>query len=223
MGPDFKGMQRDGFSKRDRILGFKVAVPDPFPPRTEDAFVCAALAQAVDMAQEFSRARSLDWSFEQLRGAMEPLRECLNVAGPVPDVSYWLSPKKAELTEPAEVDTMLSVQLRTRALAPTQADVVLRQRLEQLLEDVLGRDGSGYVDGGDTGSGMMGVYVRVAQPIATQTVLNALRQAGHLDAATVVLRRQDPNVAEEEQYEVVWPEGYSGPVEPGDLFAGLVE
>jgi hypothetical protein len=75
--------------------------------------------------------------------------------------------------------------------------------LEQLIEQALERDGSGSVDGGDIGSGMPGVYARITRPSATQVVLNVLRQLGVLDAATVVVRHQDANTSEEDQYEVV--------------------
>lgn len=226
-GADFAGIRRSGFSKRDRIAGFDIAVPEPFPAGEEAAFVWAALARVLDIVDEIADARSLDWSVEHLRTALQSLHACLKLDAACPELSHWLGPRISQAPqtesrhEPQQHQTMLSIQLPTRSRAPSRADVVVRQRLEQVLEAALAQDSSGSVDGSDIGIGMMGIYVQVANEGAVTLVLNVLRSAGYLDSATIVLRRADPDVPEDDQYQVVWPKTYSALADPAELFAGF--
>jgi hypothetical protein len=219
-GPDFSGIRRDEFSKRDRMVGFDVAVPASLPAGAEADFIWAAFVEAVDLTEEFLRQRKLDWPTAPLRGRLEQLRECLQVAADAPPLSLWLDTAQAAIPAPAE--TTLSVQLPTASAQPTRTDVERRQALEHLLDAALARDGTGHLDGGDIGSGMMGIYVSVVEPAAAQTVIDVLRETGDLEQAYVVLRHANPDVAEEDQYEVVWPENYAGPTPADDLYAGIV-
>jgi hypothetical protein len=211
---DFEGMRKQTFSKKDKELAIEIAVP-PLRAGTEDTFVWAALVRAIDMAEEFFRARSLDWSVEHLRTTLRQAADCFGVPA-LDDV-----PALATETAGRPAETMLSVQLPTLGRAPTEADVVLRQELEQAIDDALQAQHRGVVDGGDIGSGMMGIYVLVSEPEAIDTVLDVLRQSEQLAHATVVQRSYVAGADEEEQYAVLWPPDYVSDEPAADLFSGI--
>jgi len=85
-------------------------------------------------------------------------------------------------------------------------DFEKRNAVEELLTDILGWTGNGEVEGGETQTGRMNIFLRVMDPrIAVRTLVEALEEEGYLEGAVIA------HVPEEGEPRVLWPEGGTGP------------
>ena len=103
------------------------------------------------------------------------------------------------------------VQLRTPATWPARDELELRYKVEEDLEEALGSHGD--VDGGDSGSGSMNIFiVQVDDPTtALLRIKTVLERHGLLGAAIVNLTSFENEDDEDSVVnQVVWPENFKG-------------
>ncbi len=89
-------------------------------------------------------------------------------------------------------------------------DFERRVQIEGLIGEVLEADNNGGCTGGDGGSGTMNAFFTVNDPArAKESVLSALRQAGHLDEGLVVVQQTFREDDDELPEEIWWPTDYA--------------
>src|SRR5262245_47569862 len=112
----------------------------------------------------------------------------------------------------SEVRHGLVVQFLVQGFGSDE-DFQQRLRIEELVGGVLESAGNGGGTGGDGGSGTMNAFFSVNDPEkARKPVLEALRQAGELDAGMVVVHQTFPEDEDGEgeiEDEVWWPDDYA--------------
>ena len=103
------------------------------------------------------------------------------------------------------------VQLRTPAAWPSHDELALRHRLEEELGDELGQHG--FVDGGDSGSGSMNIFiVEIDDPATALARVKAVLERRGLLGTAIVNQSSFENEDDENPVfdQVVWPENFKG-------------
>jgi hypothetical protein len=113
-------------------------------------------------------------------------------------------PRQKGYTEiPVEEHFQVVVQYRLKTWGSAK-DLKRSHKIEDLLNESLGWTGNGHCDGNDIGSGTMNIFSLAVDPkLATEMIVNTLREHSLLDEAVIAVREKD-------DYQVVYPAGFAG-------------
>lgn len=114
-----------------------------------------------------------------------------------------------------EDDTLrMIVQVRTETFWGTEEELDLRIRIGELLERVFEQVGSGYFDGGDSGSHSMNLFCYGNKPDdwdeAFDLTLAGLRQSDLLQDNMVIVKSIPIHDSDDQEHCVVWPPDFKG-------------
>jgi hypothetical protein len=109
---------------------------------------------------------------------------------------------------PVDEHIMIVIQYGVKGWGSAR-DLAKRDKVERIVSRLLALTGNGHCDGGDIGSGTINAFFMVIDPeAACQSITDTLAPKRLLSGALIAVQ------CDEDEFEVLWPEGYEGEFSP---------